>query len=142
MPNGFPTEATAQLLEDELLYVNAVQAYLHSISGISLWAMRKGFQEIGVKDNEFLTFPNMMDGNQLFLTANMDTYYYMTFLNLENGPMIVETPVDALGVMDDIWFNWVTDFGLPGSDRGEGGRYLIVPEWYDGPLPDGGFYIR
>jgi len=142
MPNGFPTEATALLLEDELLYIHAVEAYLNTISGVSLWAMRKGFQDVGVNDNEFLVFPNMMDGNQLFLTANMDTYYYMSFINLENGPMVVETPVDALGVMDDIWFNWVGDFGLPGSDRGEGGRYLLVPEWYDGPLPDGGFYIR
>jgi len=142
MPNGYPTAATSQLLEDELLYIHAVEAYLNTISGVSLWAMRKGFHEVEVKDNEFLVFPNMMDGNQLFLTANMDTYYYMSFINLENGPMVVETPVDALGVMDDIWFEWVTDFGLPGSDRGEGGRYLLVPEWYDGPLPDGGFYIR
>jgi hypothetical protein len=142
MPNGYPTDATTAKLADELLYVHAVEAYLNSIHGVSLWAMRKGFQEVGVKDNDFLVFPNMMDANQLFLTANMDTYYYMSFVDLSNGPMIVETPVDALGVMDDMWFNWVTDFGLPGSDRGEGGRYLIVPEWYDGPIPDGGFYIR
>ena len=142
MPNGYPTTATAVKLEDELLYVHAVEAYLNSIHGVSLWAMRKGFQEVGVKDNDFLVFPNMMDGNQLFLTANMDTYYYMSFVDLSDGPVIVETPVDALGVIDDMWFNWVTDFGLPGSDRGEGGRYLLVPEWYDGPLPDGGFYIR
>ena len=142
MPNGYPTEATAALLEDEILYVHGVEAYLNTIQGISLWAMRKGFIEAGVNDNDFLVFPNMMDGNQLFLTANMDTYYYMSFIDLSNGPMIVETPVDALGVMDDMWFNWVTDFGLPGSDRGEGGRYLIVPEWYDGQLPDGGYYIR
>ena len=54
-------------LEDELLYVHAVEAYLNSIHGVSLWAMRKGFQEVGVKDNDFLVFPNMMDGNQLFL---------------------------------------------------------------------------
>jgi len=142
LPNGYPTAATAAKLEDEILYVHAVEAYLNSVHGVSLWAMRKGFQEVGVKDNEFLVFPNMMDGNQLFLTANMDTYYYMSFVDLSDGPMIVETPADALGVIDDMWFNWVTDFGLPGSDRGEGGRYLLVPDWYDGPLPDGGFYIR
>ncbi len=142
MPNGYPTDATAAKLEDEILYVHGVEAYLNTIQGISLWAMRKGFLDAGIKDNEFIVFPNMMDGNQLFLTANMDTYYYMSFIDLSDGPMIVETPVDALGVMDDMWFNWVTDFGLPGSDRGEGGRYLLVPEWYDGPLPDGGFYVR
>ncbi len=31
--------------------------------------------------------------------------------------------------------------GRPGPDRGEGGKYLIVPPGYDGPLPEGGFYI-
>jgi hypothetical protein len=142
MPNGYTTAASAAALEDEILYVHAVEAYLNTIHGVSLWAMRKGFLDVGVKDNDFIVFPNMMDGNQLFLTANMDTYYYMSFIDLSNGPVIVETPVDALGVIDDMWFNWVTDFGLPGSDRGEGGRYLLVPDWYDGLLPDGGFYIR
>lgn len=142
MPNGYPTDATIAKLEKEILYVHGVEAYLNTIQGISLWAMRKGFIDAGVKDNEILVFPGMMDANQLFLTANMDTYYYMSFIDLSDGPMVVETPVDALGVIDDMWFNWVTDFGLPGADRGEGGRYLIVPEWYDGPLPDGEFYIR
>ena len=36
---------------------------------------------------------------------------------------------------------WVIDFGLPGPDRGEGGKYLIVPPGYDGPLPEGGFFV-
>lgn len=142
MPNGYPTNATSAKLEDEILYVHGVEAYLNTIQGISLWAMRKGFIEAGIKDNDFVVFPNMMDGNQLFLTANMDTYYYMSFIDLSNGPMILETPVDALGVIDDMWFNWVTDFGLPGADRGEGGKYLLVPDWYEGELPDGGYYIR
>ena len=43
--------------------------------------------------------------------------------------------------IDDYWFRWVIDFGLPGPDRGEGGKYLILPPGYDGPLPEGGFYI-
>ena len=27
---------------------------------------------------------------------------------------------------------WVADFGLPGPDRGEGGKYLFVPPNYKG----------
>jgi hypothetical protein len=34
-------------------------------------------------------------------------------------------------------FRWVIDIGLPGPDRGHGGKYLIVPPGYDGPAPDG-----
>jgi hypothetical protein len=40
-----------------------------------------------------------------------------------------------------MWFRWVTDVGLPGPDRGEGGRYLIVGPGYEGALPDSGFHV-
>ena len=40
-----------------------------------------------------------------------------------------------------MWFSWIIDIGFPGPDRGEGGKYLIVPPGYDGPLPEGGFYV-
>ena len=55
--------------------------------------------------------------------------------------MVFETPPDALGVLDDMWCRWVTDFGLPGPDRGQGGKYLLLPPGYDGPLPEGGYYV-
>ena len=41
-----------------------------------------------------------------------------------------------------MWFNWITDFGLPGPDRGEGGKYLFVPPDYKGELPGGGYFVR
>ncbi len=142
LPNGFPTDSTAQKLEDELLYIHGVSAYMNSIQAVSLWAIRKGFAEAGVNDNEFLVSPQMMDGNALFLTANMDTYYFWGNINLENGPMVVETPPNVLGIFDDYWFNWISDFGLPGPDRGQGGKYLLVPQWYDGSLPEGEYTIK
>ena len=42
--------------------------------------------------------------------------------------------------MRDAWFRWVIDPACR-SDRGEGGKYLIVPPDYSGQLPDGGFFI-
>lgn len=141
-PNGYPTETTAQKLEDEMLYIHGVNAYANTIQGVSLWALRKGFADIGVKDNEFIVSPEMMDGRALFLTANMDTYYFWGNINLKDGPMVVETPPGALGIFDDFWFRWISDFGLPGSDRGKGGRYLLVPPSYEGQLPEGGYLIK
>ena len=141
-PNGYPTDETAQRLADEMLYVNAVSAYTNTIQGVSLWAIRNGFADIGVGDNEFIVSPELMDGHALFLTANMDTYYFWANINLSNGPMVVETPPGALGLFDDFWFRWISDFGLSGPDRGQGGKFLLVPEGYDGPLPEGGYYIK
>ena len=39
------------------------------------------------------------------------------------------------------WWRWVIDFGAPGPDRGQGGKYLILPPDYDGPLPQGGYFV-
>jgi hypothetical protein len=55
--------------------------------------------------------------------------------------MVVETPPQALALFDDMWFQWIVDFGLPGPDRGEGGRFLLVPPGYEGPLPDSGYHV-
>ena len=55
--------------------------------------------------------------------------------------MVVETPPMSLGTFDDMWFKWIIDFGLPGPDRGAGGKFLLVPPGYDGVVPEGGFYV-
>ena len=46
-PLGYPTAETAQMLDDEMLYVNAINAYNNTIQGASLMAIRKGFAELG-----------------------------------------------------------------------------------------------
>jgi len=111
------------------------------MQGVSLVAARRGFLDVGVKDNEILIFSELMDAKSLFLTANADTVYFLGFIDVSQGPMVFEVPPKALGALDDMWFRWVTDFGLPGPDRGLGGRYLILPPGYDGPLPEGGYFV-
>jgi hypothetical protein len=140
--DGYPTGEAAAKIRDELDYLHGVEAFMNSINGVSTYALRKGLMDIGVKENEFIIYSGLMDSRSLFLTANADTVYYMGVLDLSNGPLIFETPPQALGVIDDMWFRWISDFGLPGADRGEGGKYLLVPPDYDGQLPEGGFYIR
>ena len=134
------------MLYDNLDFMNGVQAFLGAIPGASLAALRRGFQSVGVEDNSFTLFPELMDSASLFLTANSDTVYFWGFVDLSDGPMVVDVPPlgapsGILGTIDDMWFRWVTDLGLPGPDRAAGGRYLIVGPGYDGPLPDSGFHV-
>jgi len=82
-----------------------------------------------------------MDAKSLFLTANADTIYYMSVVDLTKGPMVIEQPPRRLGTINDIWFSWIVDIGFPGPDRGHGGTYLLVPPGYSGPLPEGGYFI-
>ena len=114
---------------------------MNTFQGVNMAAIHDGIAGLGVKDNEILIFSELMDARSLFLTANADTVYFVGMIDLSHGPMVLETPPKSLGTLDDFWWRWVTDFGAPGPDRGEGGRYLILPPGYDGPLPEGGFYI-
>ncbi len=144
--DGAPADATAALLYDHLDFLHGVEAFLGSLRVASLAAARRGFLAAGVEDGEFLLFPELMDSSSLFLTANCDTVYFWGFIDLGSGPVVVEIPAlgapsGILGTIDDMWFRWVTDVGLPGPDRGEGGRYLLVGPDYDGPLPDSGFHV-
>ena len=139
--DGMPSAATLEKVYDNLDFTRAFEAFVNTMQGVNAEAIRRGFADVGVKDNEILVFSKLMDAKSLFLTANADTVYFVGGLDLSKGPMVLETPPNALGTIDDAWWRWVIDFGAPGPDRGEGGKYLILPPGYDGPVPEGGFYV-
>jgi len=139
--DGTPTIDTAQKVRDALDFTAALNVFNNSFRGASAYALRKGFQSIGAEDNSIIIFSELMDANSLFLTANADTVYYMGVLDLTKGPMVVEQPPMGLGTLNDMWFSWIIDAGFPGPDRGQGGKYLLVPPGYDGALPEGGYFI-
>jgi hypothetical protein len=139
--DGAPTLETAQKVRDAVDLTRAINVYNNSFRGASAYAIRQGFLSIGAEDNTVVIFSELMDSHSLFLTANADTVYYVAAIDLTKGPMVLEQPPNGLGTINDMWFSWIIDIGRPGPDRGEGGKYLLVPPGYDGPLPDGGFFI-
>lgn len=139
--DGMPSKATLAKVYDNLDFVHAFDAFVNTYQGVNIFDMRKGLREAGVKDNEIIVFSELMDAKSLYLTANSDTIYFHGFIDLSKGPMVFEAPPGSLGLIDDMWFRWVIDFGGPGPDRGQGGKYLILPPDYDGLLPEGGFYV-
>lgn len=139
--DGVPNVDTARKVSDALAFTAALDVYNNSFRGASAYAIRKGFLDIGAEENSVVIFSTLMDAKSLFLTANADTVYYLSVLDLTNGPIVVEQPPLGLGTINDMWFSWVIDIGFPGPDRGEGGKYLLVPPGYDGPLPEGGFFV-
>jgi len=139
--DGAPSVETARKVYDTLDFTRALNAYNNSFRGASAYAIMKGFQSTGAENNTVIVFSELMDSKSLFLTANADTVYYVAAVDLTKGPMVIEQPPKGLGTINDMWFSWIIDIGFPGPDRGEGGRYLLVPPGYEGPLPDGGFYL-
>lgn len=138
---GVPTIETAAKAYDTLLFTRALNVYNNSFRGASALALVKGFQSVGADFNDVVVFSGLMDSSSLFLTANADTVYYLAGLDLSDGPMVIEQPSGGLGAINDMWFQWVIDIGRPGPDRGLGGKYLIVGPGYDGPLPQGGYFV-
>jgi len=139
--DGAPSVETVQKVYDTLDFTRALDAFLNSYGGASAYAIRQGFLGIGAEDNSIVIFSELMDAKSLFLTANADTVYYLAVVDLTKGPMVVEQPPKGLGTVNDMWFGWIIDIGFPGPDRGEGGRYLLLPPGYDGTVPEGGFYV-
>jgi len=139
--DGAPSKETIGKVFDNLDLMHAVEAYVNAYQGVSTYAIWKGFNDAGIPDNSVLIFSELMDSKSLFLTANADTIYFWTIIDVSKGPVVVETPPMSLGVIDDMWWRWVTDVGLPGPDRGAGGKYLFLPPGYKGDVPDSGYIV-
>jgi hypothetical protein len=139
--DGAPSKDTVARVYDNLDLMHGVEAFVNAFQGASTSALAQGMKQAGVADNTVLMFSDLMDANSLFLTANADTIYFFTVFDVTGGPLVFEAPPLCLGVIDDMWFRWVTDVGLPGPDRGEGGKYLLVPPGYTGELPASGYNV-
>ena len=135
--DGFPDKETTQKVYDNLDFQRAVQSFLIAMPGASEVAIRQGIRNFGPDNQTVLLFETLMDSKSLFLTANTESIYGFAWGNLKDGPMVMETPPRVLGVVDDFWFRYVADFGLVGPDKGQGGKFLLLPPGYAGEIPDG-----
>jgi hypothetical protein len=140
--DGFPDAATVQKVYDNLDFQRGVQAFLTAMPAASLVAMRKGIRGFGPDNQTVIIFENLMDSRSLFLTPNTESIYTSAWIDLKNGPVVVESPPNTLGIVDDFWFRYVADLGNAGPDKGQGGKFLFLPPGYDGTVPDGYFIYR
>jgi hypothetical protein len=135
--DGFPDKATVQKLYDNLDFQRGVEAFLSCIPAASQVAIRRAIRSFGPDNQTVVLFESLLDSRSLFLTGNTESVYAMAWLNLKDGPMVMETPPNVLGVVDDFWFRYVIDFGNVGPDQGKGGKFLMLPPGYKGNIPDG-----
>jgi len=137
--DGLPDKATVEKVYDNLDLSRGVQAFLTAIPGASMVSIRNAIRGFGPDNQTVVLFEDLMDSKSLFLTASTDSVYAWAWLNLKDGPTVLETPPNVLGVIDDFWFRYVMDFGNGGPDKGQGGKFLIVPPGYKGEIPAGYF---
>lgn len=140
--DGFPDNASVEKLYDNLDFQRAVQAYLLGLAPVNQFANRKAILELGPVNTTVPIFETMMNARSIFLTPNNNTPYTWFWVDLHKGPLVVEVPPKVLGLLDDMWYHFVTDIGMAGPDKGEGGKYLILPPGYKGEVPPGYFVVR
>jgi hypothetical protein len=140
--DGSPLPETADTMLDHLDFLRGVETFLNGIPATSIEGLRLGQMELGAKaPNQVVLFDRLMDSAPLFLTGNTDTVYASAFLDLRQGAAVVEIPPGCgPGTVNDAYFRFVVDMGIPGPDQGKGGIYVILSPDDDGPLdpPPGG----
>jgi len=144
---GYPTEATIEKAYEQLDIQRGTQAYIDFMSLASQNAIFEstindyGLTKAG--DVGIYTEPGNGKVGALGLTYNTESIYSTAFTDLKaDGPTVIETPPNVLGIVDDGWMRYITDLGNAGPDKGKGGKYLLLPPGYDGDVPDGYFVFE
>lgn len=139
--DGFPDPATVEKVYDNLDFQRGVQAFLAGLPAADMCALREGYRTFGPDNQTLLITESLMDSHTLYFVANTETVYSMAWLDTTDGPLVIEMPPEVLGFISDFWSRHVTDVGRTGPDRGEGGKYLLLPPDYRGVVPDGYFVV-
>jgi hypothetical protein len=147
-------EATA-ILTDEMTFQRAVQLYLWALPSLNMYGMKEGSEaKFGKGYNILPIFKDRLDAKTLITTPNSDVIYALGYLDLkEDGPLVIEAPPGLQGILDDFrqrpipsvgqidGKSWAGDVGLPGPDKGKGGKYLILPPDFAGEIPKDDNYL-
>ena len=149
---GRPAPETAQALRDELLFQRACQVYLWALPLINTLGMQRGSEAAFGKGYDVLpVWKGRLDARTRVTTPNSDLLYAMSYVDLaHDGPLVLDAPAGLQGILLDFWQRPIPvdggafwgDVGLFGPDAGKGGKFLMVPPAYDGPVPDGHHVYR
>ena len=141
---GYPTKRTAQKLFDALDFQRACKAYLDFMPAMSMQALLEGQEGWGCKEcSDLVVAADLLDATPLILTGNTESIYFGGNIDLKkDGPTVIEIPPQVLGMANDAYFRFIVDFGMVGPDKGQGGKYLLLPLDYEGQVPEGYFVAR
>lgn len=150
--NNRPTAETSKTLLEEMTFQRAMQTYLWALPLLNTAGMRDGAEQaFGTGYNVMPIWAKRLDARTKITTPNSDLIYGMVFENLaKTGPLVFEAPPKLQGILLDFWqrpmpvdgMNFAGDVGLPGPDKGAGGKFLILPPGYNKPVPKGYYVYR
>ena len=142
--DGVPVGNTKETLFDFVDRGRAVEAFINMTPAASMYSLRQGHRDFGLNESHQIMIAEQLgDSKPLVLTWNNTSLYTWGFLDLaKDGPTVIEIPPDVLGILDDMYFRYISDMGAAGPDKGKGGKYLILPPGYEGEVPDGYYVVQ
>ena len=119
----------------------AVEAAIWGMALVNVDAMRQAYFRAGAKYNDVIFWSNPNTWMNQTTTPNHSTSYVMFFVNLKDGPVVVEIPEareQALyGTLINAWNEPQLNVGNTGHDKGKGAKYVMLPPGYAGEVPAG-----
>src|SRR6266436_1412682 len=96
---GRPTAETTQKVHDELLFQRATQTYLWAMPLINTLGMQVGSEKtFGSGYNVLPIWKKRLDAKTLVTTPNSDVLYAMSYVDLGDGPLVLEAPPMLQGI--------------------------------------------
>lgn len=144
---GLVPTAPPSAASNAIASARAVEAVIWGMPAVNLQRMYEAFVDtVGGHVNEILYWSRLLDWHNQTLTPNPDTVYFMPFFDTTDGPVVLEIPAAGTGSITgslmDAWQCALEDVGPAGTDQGNGGRYLILPPCYAGPVPEEYLVLR
>ncbi|WP_136476383.1 DUF1254 domain-containing protein [Pseudomonas sp. DG56-2] len=137
-----PAAASQSQITTRVMESRAMEAALWGMPLLNFNAMRQAyFRDAGAQYNDIMYWSRPSDWRNQTATPNHSTLYVMFFINLKDGPVVVDIPATQeaglYGTLIDAWTTPMVNVGNKGQDQGKGGRYLVLPPGYSGQVPAG-----
>jgi len=130
-------------LDERMLHRRAIEAVIWGMPAVNYDLMYQAAVRVAKGDfNQVIYWSRLPDWKIQTLAPNPDSIYLMPFINTKVvGPMVLEIPPaeegSITGTVMDVWQCALEDVGPAGVDKGQGGKYLILPPGYKDKEPDG-----
>jgi hypothetical protein len=127
---------------ERAVYRRAVEAVIWGMAAVNCDLMYQAMVRAKGAFNQIAYWSRLPDWKIQTLTPNPDAIYFTPFTNTaEVGPLVLEIPPadegSITGTVMDVWQCALEDVGPAGADKGQGGRYLILPPAYKEQVPAG-----
>lgn len=134
-------------LQQRTVHRRAVEAVIWGMPAVNFDLMYQAMLKAAGKENQIVYWSRIPDWKNQTLTPNPSTIYLMPFMNTKTaGPTVLEIPPadggEITGTIMDAWQAALDDVGPAGVDKGQGGKYLIVPPDHTGKVPEGYIVLR